>query len=101
SATMDAASLKPPMARDGNEAAHARDLIALDVRRRVARAIRHLGDDVPPGIGNQAVAIREPRRAATIDERPVLSRCYDVRLRLDSAGAQDHLPVVLARLQRE
>ena len=65
-----------------------------------ARPVGRAGDDMPPGIDDERMAIGLPRVGGR-PMRPGLRGGQEIRLGLDRTGTAQHLPMILAGLQGE
>ena len=80
------------MAQRGQAASNALQLIGVAVRDHDCGLVTGLGEDSPPGVDDQRVAVAGPVRAVP----PALSGSEHEGLILDGARPEQHLPVEIA-----
>ena len=88
------------MVGDGDHLPHALHLRHVEPGRDNADAVGGLGDDEPPGVGDQRMAVSRARLVVD-GESPGLRAGAHVGFGFDGAGAQQDFPVVLAGLLGE
>ncbi len=88
------------MADHGDERTHTLDLRALDARRHEADAVRRARHNVAPRIADERVTIGMTPFAIR-NRAAGLAAGGKIGLGFDGTGTRQHLPVILAGLQRE